>query len=384
ASGRTVDFTNVILIMTSNLGVKEANTQLGFQQNEANETAVYLQAVQKFFRPEFFNRIDRVVPFRKLSRLDMSAIAQQIIQAIFSREGLMRRKCLLNIDPQAMEKIVDEGYNPIFGARALKRAIERQITQPVANQLLTITSNSPTIINIYPGKDNVAVHIEGLKEASINNGIIAKANLKDTKTRLKEVETALSKIENEIAKIAPSGAIDPSNVTSEVYQYFQIKDQARRVNAICHNLSQRLNAPKKPTSLKTLPKTNRQVNNYREINLRRCVIYQDIWQKLFDLDDVHQALKDISLEATTVSREIDDQMAEAFREFALLQITAQANPTLPKQAIIYIHSLIPQPVKYSIILEDEENFPQKALQESYLRLFNHKLGLVSKEFILPN
>lgn len=377
ATGRTVDFTNVILIMTSNLGVKEANTQLGFQQNEANETAIYLQAVQKFFRPEFFNRIDRVVPFRKLSRFDMGLIAQQIIQSIFSREGLVRRKCLLNIDTQAMEKIIDEGYNPIFGARALKRTIERQITQPVANQLLDINSNAPTIINIYPGKDNIVVHLEGLKEVAISNEIIAKANLKDTKLRLKEIETQLSKIENEIVKLAPNGAIDPSNVSPQVYQYFQIKDQARRLNAICRNLSQRLNTPKKPIAFNNPPKSNRPVTNYKEINLKRCINYQGVWQKLFDLDDIHQALKDISSETTTVSREINDQLAEALREFALLQIMVSANLNLSEQVIIYIHSLIPQ-------LEDKENSPQKALQESYIRLFNNKLGLQSKEFILSN
>ncbi|MBI4854426.1 MAG: ATP-dependent Clp protease ATP-binding subunit [Acidobacteria bacterium] len=375
ATGNTVDFTNVLLIMTSNLGVKEANTQLGFQQNESSESAIYLQAVQRFFRPEFFNRIDRVIPFRKLSRSDMGSIAKLLIQNVFSREGLLRRKCLLNIDPQAMEKIIDEGYNPIFGARALKRTIERQITQPVATQLLGLQSNSPTVINIYPGKENIVVHIEGLKEPSSYNNIIAKVDLKDTKTKLKQIETALVKLENAIDKLAPKGAIDPSNVTPEIYQYFQLRDQARRVNAICRNLSQRLNSPKKPTALNNHPKTNRTKFTYKEINLKQCVEFQGIWQRLFEEDDIHQALKEIAKEAITINREIDDQLAEALREFALLQLMFQTDISSSKEVIIYIHSLIPK-------LEDKDHFPQKALQESYLRLFNNKLGVLSQEFIL--
>jgi ATP-dependent Clp protease ATP-binding subunit ClpA len=373
--GQTVDFTNVLLIMTSNLGVREANTQLGFQQSEHNESAIYLQAVQKFFRPEFFNRIDRVIPFRKLSRADMGAIAKHIIENIFSRDGLLRRKCLLNIDPQAMEKIIDEGYNPIFGARALKRAIEQQLTQPVANQLLTIQNVVSAIINIYPGKNNIVVHIEGLKEPKFEDNLIAKTDLKDTNTTLTLIEKALRDIEIKLEKSAPKGAFDPTNVKPEVYQHYQIKDQTRRVNAVCRNISQRINSPKKPTALNKPPKNHHPTFSYKETILRQYTKIDDIWVKLFSQDDLHQALKEILLEATLVNREIKDQLTEALREFTLLELMLKADSTSSQEVLIYIHSIIPH-------IKEKENYPEKSLQESYLRLFNNKLGVTSKELIL--
>src|SRR5262249_48367269 len=97
ALGRTVDFTNTILIMTSNLGVREASTHLGFRQNESSEASVYIQAAEKFFKPEFFNRLDRIIPFERLRREDVQKIALRLIRDVFARDGLMRRKCILQV-----------------------------------------------------------------------------------------------------------------------------------------------------------------------------------------------------------------------------------------------------------------------------------------------
>ena len=370
ASGRTVDFTNVILIMTSNLGVKEANKQLGFQQSEANESAIYLQAVEKFFRPEFFNRIDRVVPFRKLSRADMSAIAKHIIQTIFSREGLLRRKCLLNIDSQAMEKIIDEGYNPIFGARALKRVIERQITQSVANQMMSLSNETPTIINIYPGKEKIVVHLEALTQISSIEQNIAKSELADPKLALQKLEAALAKLEKKVAEISPSGAFDASNLSPTLYHYFQIKGQLRRMEAICRNLSQRIAANNKTAIAKKPIKPNRKPTGYKETFLYRCVDYTGLWQQLFAAEDIHFALQEMMAQSSLISRSMTDQLSEAAQEFALLELMAETDPNNSQQIVLYIHPLANK-------ITDSKVTPQNALAEAYLHLFNSKLGLES-------
>lgn len=370
ASGRTVDFTNVFIIMTSNLGVKEANTKLGFQESENNETAVYLQAVEKFFRPEFFNRIDRVIPFKKLSREDMGKIATLLIQSIFSREGLIRRKCLLNIDAQAMEKIIQEGYNPTFGARALKRVIERQITQPVANQLVALSNDLPTIINIYSTKDGIGVYLEALTEVCANDNIIIKADLLDTKAIFKQIEDRLSKIEIEVDKLSPKGAIDPSNLDPATYQYFQIKDQMRRVNAICRNIKQRFDITGKTSTAKQPIRANRQPSGYKkEVSIRRAIDRQGFWKQLFAAEDIHFALQEISNNAVLTTQEIKDQIVEALREFTLLELMINTDFSLRQQVVIYIHPIV------------NKNFghqsPQERLAESYLHLFNSKVGLES-------
>ncbi len=117
ALGRTADFTNALIILTSNLGVKQASSDLGFTPDEGSQSSTYMQAAEKFFRPEFFNRLDRIVPFERLSREHVAQIARHLIQDIFAREGLARRKCLLRVDDEAMARIIDEGYHPTLGAR---------------------------------------------------------------------------------------------------------------------------------------------------------------------------------------------------------------------------------------------------------------------------
>ena len=72
------------------------------------DPAIFVRAAERFFRPEFFNRIDRIVPFRRLRREEIWRIAQGLIQEVFEREGLVRRKCLLQVDEAALERIVDK------------------------------------------------------------------------------------------------------------------------------------------------------------------------------------------------------------------------------------------------------------------------------------
>src|SRR5262249_1787261 len=78
ALGRTADFTNAIIILTSNLGVREAEGNLGFAA-EADKSFAYTRAAERFFRPEFFNRLDRVIPFRKLGRDELGRIARRLV-----------------------------------------------------------------------------------------------------------------------------------------------------------------------------------------------------------------------------------------------------------------------------------------------------------------
>src|SRR5262245_36103835 len=146
--GRTADFGNTFLIMTSNLGVREASSAIGFASDAFSEAGIYIQTAEKFFRPEFFNRIDRIIPFRSLARDDVLHIANRLISDILKREGLVRRKCMVSIDSRAMERIIDYGYDPELGARALKRTLERQVARVSAQKLSTTRLNAPAIIKI--------------------------------------------------------------------------------------------------------------------------------------------------------------------------------------------------------------------------------------------
>ncbi|MEQ1826683.1 MAG: AAA family ATPase [Pirellula sp.] len=139
ARGRLVDFRNSFIIMTSNLGSMEQRNAMGYESESSMEEshwdAVYRRAAQQFFRPEFLNRIDEFVVFHRLNRRDMSGVVNRHLDGLMQRDGLLRRRVFLHVDDTASEWIIDRGYDPNLGARAIQRAIEQHVTQPLADQM---------------------------------------------------------------------------------------------------------------------------------------------------------------------------------------------------------------------------------------------------------
>ena len=109
--GRTVDFTNTIIIMTSNVGARAVSSQLGFGQNLANDAAIYRKSVGDMFRPEFINRIDRIVIFKPLALAHILNIARLQIKELLQRDGFVRRSTILNISQEALEWVAQRGYD---------------------------------------------------------------------------------------------------------------------------------------------------------------------------------------------------------------------------------------------------------------------------------
>jgi ATP-dependent Clp protease ATP-binding subunit ClpB len=129
--GRTVDFRNSVIVMTSNLGSAQIQESVG--DREAQRAAV-MDAVSVHFRPEFINRIDEVVVFEPLAREQIAGIAQ--IQLARLRQRLAERELDLQLSTEALDKLIAIGYDPVYGARPLKRAIQRWIENPLAQLIL--------------------------------------------------------------------------------------------------------------------------------------------------------------------------------------------------------------------------------------------------------
>ncbi|MDD1016993.1 ATP-dependent chaperone ClpB [Pseudomonas rubra] len=130
--GRTVDFRNTVIVMTSNLGSSQIQELVG--DREAQRAAV-MDAVGVHFRPEFINRIDEVVVFEPLGREQIAGITQ--IQLGRLRGRLAERELSLELSPEALDKLIAVGYDPVYGARPLKRAIQRWIENPLAQLILS-------------------------------------------------------------------------------------------------------------------------------------------------------------------------------------------------------------------------------------------------------
>ncbi|MFR0692527.1 ATP-dependent chaperone ClpB [Enterobacterales bacterium AE_CKDN230030158-1A_HGKHYDSX7] len=148
--GRTVDFRNTVVVMTSNLGSAQIQELVG--DREAQHAAV-MDAVNAHFRPEFINRIDEVVVFEPLAREQIAGIAR--IQMGRLRKRLAEHELSLELSEEAMDKLIAVGFDPVYGARPLKRAIQRWIENPLAQLILAGRFNPGAQIHAKVENDEI-------------------------------------------------------------------------------------------------------------------------------------------------------------------------------------------------------------------------------------
>jgi len=167
--GRHVDFRNVVLIMTSNVGAELIQNQgQGFGFAKKTGDASYekmkqtLEAeMQRFFRPEFVNRLDATIVFRPLTRENLVQIVEYELNKMLKR--LKERQMTLSLDQSAKDFLIDKGYNPDFGARPLRRAIEHYVENPISESILRGEFKNGASIKATraAGKDDITFHVEG-------------------------------------------------------------------------------------------------------------------------------------------------------------------------------------------------------------------------------
>ncbi|MDA3579647.1 ATP-dependent chaperone ClpB [Acinetobacter ursingii] len=133
SQGRVIDFKNTVIVMTSNLGSQDVR-ELGEGATDDEVRAVVMSAVSQHFRPEFINRIDELVVFHSLKKSQIRGIAD--IQLDRLRSRLADREIGLTVDDTAFDILIDAGFDPVYGARPLKRAIQQQVENPLAQKIL--------------------------------------------------------------------------------------------------------------------------------------------------------------------------------------------------------------------------------------------------------
>ena len=140
--GRRADMRGCVILLTSNVGSQDAGRSTGFDRSSSSLGAIYRRAVENAFRPEFVNRLDRVISFAPLEPAQIRRIADLQIRRLLSREGFARRTVLLDVPPAVLDRLVAEGYDVTLGARALKRVLEARLVGPVAE---TISDRPPDV-----------------------------------------------------------------------------------------------------------------------------------------------------------------------------------------------------------------------------------------------
>ena len=159
--GRTVDFPNTVLIMTSNIGSARILQQTAAGRDWSAIEEEVRQALHEHFKPEFLNRVDDVLVFKPLSREDLGFIVD--LQLARLQRTLAEREVTLEVTPEARHRIADEGYDPAFGARPVKRAIQRLVADPLAMAFLEgmFGDGDGVRADVAPGGEGLAFEREG-------------------------------------------------------------------------------------------------------------------------------------------------------------------------------------------------------------------------------
>jgi ATP-dependent Clp protease ATP-binding subunit ClpB len=162
--GRTVDFRNTLIVMTSNIG-GELLANLGENEDVDSVRAPVMDLVRSHFRPEFLNRLDDIILFHRLKRSEMGAIVD--IQLRRLQTLLDERKIALDLDESARSWLAEKGYDPVYGARPLKRVIQREVQDPLADKILAGEIPDGAKVKITGGTDKLLFlpQVTGGKEA---------------------------------------------------------------------------------------------------------------------------------------------------------------------------------------------------------------------------
>jgi len=152
--GRTVDFRNTLIIMTSNLGSEHLANLADGDDVEVARPAV-MDVVRRHFRPEFLNRIDEIILFKRLGRAEMDNIVRIQLQRV--EKLLADRRMAIAVDPAALHWLGERGYDPVYGARPLKRVIQKELVDPIARKLLAGELEDGSVIDVTAGQDGLQI-----------------------------------------------------------------------------------------------------------------------------------------------------------------------------------------------------------------------------------
>lgn len=332
--GRVADFTNCVILLTSNLGAREARTSTGFVPTERGAAETYRNAAEKFFRPEFFNRLDRIIPFAEFRPEDLERIARIRIEEIAHRQGIRQRRCMITVTPAALSRLVALGHHPELGARALKRVFEHELTQPLAEHLATVTPGHPlkirfdsdgsrfelTVTQLSP-RDRVADWSQHIPAWTAHKP----AGGHSLEQLLDAIRDALDAFEERLDQLAPSGPIALGNVHPAQAHAIFCREQLQKVDRLVQWADrQRRHSDAKPIRVLNASRA-------KSINLllvRRFFGGDPRPDSLRAAESLRFDLKDLHEQDDTTELP-DSPVAAVLREFALLEIMMESAPDEP-------------------------------------------------------
>ncbi len=226
AFGDTVDFRHTLIILTSNVGanMRELGLSIGFsgraEGGSPNIVRDVRRTLEHAYRPEFLNRIDKILVFEPLEKSDMRKIAQRELGKVYRREGLLERDLLLEVDEGVIDLLLDRGFDPKYGARPLKRAIEELLVLPLARAVLGASAQRYQLLRVARKGDGVSLSFEDTEtsrklqslerrtRATDGEGQVVRMSLAQVKTELKSIYERIEKLEEKADVAAMRGELE--------------------------------------------------------------------------------------------------------------------------------------------------------------------------------
>lgn len=210
--GTTVDFRNCIVICTSNVGALDNNKSLGFgkQPDDAGRRRAVLRALESHFRPEFLNRFQHVTVFHQLDAAQVKKVARHEIRRILAREGIAGRNLVVEVNDEALDLVIERGYDIRYGARALKREIQRQLVLPLAMTLMERAVEPGAILQLRAKDGHIRVRVvetERSRETKREKQPVVVAGQKLTKKGVRERTEAIQARIEELATRVGEGRL---------------------------------------------------------------------------------------------------------------------------------------------------------------------------------
>ncbi len=236
--GASVSFRNCIVICTSNVGAQDSDRHLGFgtAPDDKGRRRAVTRALEEHFRPEFLNRFQQVVVFHPLTATQVKAVARHEIRRILAREGIAGRNLVVEVTDEALDLVIDRGYDVRYGARALSREIQRQLVLPLAMTLMERPVEPGAILQVREKDGHIRVRIvetaqsrEHRREAQpvvVAGKKLNKKGVAERTTGIQERIEALAKRVDEGRLVDERDALSEARTTPD---FWNTPDQAAQV-----------------------------------------------------------------------------------------------------------------------------------------------------------
>lgn len=284
AAGRVADFCNSVVIMTSNLGAESFQRgQIGFQEDDSGAAGHFVREVRDFMRPELFNRIDRIVPFSSLDEAMVLKIAERELTRLKTRDGVLYRGVNLSISPATDAFLARKGFHHRYGARPLKRAIERELLVPLAEALNNFTDEVALEGEARIDAERLIVEVKARLDESGKRISATVAN-----THLAELARRNANLRRELQQLERGAPV--MDLTNEIFRLERLEQKYRqRSYKKPEDLEKLAQLPKLKRTADTIKALSKRVNDLED-NLLLSLYGKSLCHKDQAYEELKQAI----------------------------------------------------------------------------------------------